>query len=140
VVKKINFIFFLINLSLKMSEALDLSRKIPSWISQDFFQSLSSSITKKCGKLLNLDISNAAKVGDNFIGAVFRVLLTFESEKISLIMKTSSESKDEAIHSYLVEEFVTKVFYTEMKMYEEVLPKVKMLWRNAGYDEELAPR
>lgn len=123
-----------------MSDVLDLSRKIPSWISLSFFQSISSSITKSDEKLRNIDISCASKVGDNFIGAIFRVLLTFESGEISLIMKTSSESKDDAIHSYLVDEFVEKVFQTEMKMYGEVLPRVKMLWKNAGYEEVLSPR
>lgn len=123
-----------------MSDVLDLSRKIPSWITENFFQSLSSSITKKAGKLQNFEISCASKVGDNFIGAIFRVLLTFEEEKISLIMKTSSESRENAIHSYLVDEFVTKVFYTEMKMYDEVLPRIKMIWKAAGYNDELSPR
>lgn len=122
-----------------MSDVLNLSRKIPSWITASFFQSLSSSITKEGGKLLNFDISCASKVGDNFIGAIFRVILTFENEKISLVMKTLSESKDETAHSYLIDELVAKLFQTEMKMYEEVLPRVKFLWEKAAYAEVLSP-
>lgn len=119
--------------------SLDLSAKIPSWISESFFQSISSSITKSGGSLKKLNITCATKIGDNFMGAVYRALLTYEREEISLIVKTLSESDDVAT-SYLVDEFVAKLFQTEMKMYEEVLPRVREMFKAAGYDGELSPR
>uniref|UniRef100_A0A336M1Q4 CSON009901 protein n=1 Tax=Culicoides sonorensis TaxID=179676 RepID=A0A336M1Q4_CULSO len=101
-----------------------------NWISNDFFQTvLSSHFHDKSVKIISHEIKPAAKKGENFASAVYRVIVTYQllnktnhNEKISLILKTHSSNG--AVQE-VIEEF--HVFERELTTYKEVLIECEKL-------------
>lgn len=120
-----------------MSDIFDLNKNIPSYLNEEFFQKI---FADKNEKILNFKIEGASKPGDNFVGAVYRITLTTSSGSHQFIAKAPSTSGHETLHSYLSNDFVDELFECEIKVYEEILPEILKLWKDAGYEDVLCPR
>lgn len=118
-----------------MGDVFDLSRNIPEFLNKTFFEKILKDV-----KILDFLVGTASKPGDNFVGAVYRVTLGTENGTKQFVVKAPSTSGHETLHSYLSNDFVDDLFKCEIKMYEDVLPKVINLWNGAGYKERWCPQ
>lgn len=113
-----------------------------NWMSDDFFETvLKSHYNTDSIKIVSTNIKPAAKKGENFASAVYRVVVTFlrkdtnNEEIISLILKTNSTN---AAVQEVIAEF--QVFEREFITYKEVLIACEQLLRDVSDTLNFSPQ
>lgn len=114
--------------------------ELNNWINNEFLSMVLDSYVGTKIKVLNYEISPAAKKGENFASTIYRIKITYEikpneSQLISLILKTNST--DDAIQE-IIEEF--QVFDRETTTYNEVLIACEKLLQNIGDTLNFSPQ
>lgn len=113
----------------------------PDWLDKNYLeQCLRSYYQDKTLKLTKMHAKPALGKGENYGGVLTRINAEFTvgnsksvSKKGHYILKTTFEGDELAIKA--MEPF--DIFNREIKIYEEVLPKLKLLLKEAGDDEQI---
>ncbi|TMW48478.1 hypothetical protein DOY81_006441 [Sarcophaga bullata] len=114
----------------------------PDWLTKDYFeQCLRDYYHDKTLKLMKMHAKPALGKGENYGGILTRVKAEFtlddgksvNRKKGGYIIKTSFEGDELAIKA--MEPY--DIFNREIEIYEKILPKLKLLLKEAGDDEQI---
>lgn len=112
----------------------------PEWLTKDYLETcLRSYYNDPKLKLVKMQAKAALGKGENYGGVLTRVKAEFKpngcsaNKKGSYIIKTSFEGDELAIKA--MEPY--DIFNREIRIYEEILPKLKLLLKEIGDDEQI---
>jgi len=125
-------------------DAFNFAKEIPSWLNQELFdKAIQSHESDPQAKVNNFDIKAATAPGENFASAVFRAVIKFTSKyskdekEVSVIIKTQPVNVDIPGMEHMKD---TRLFDTEMTVYENILDKIQELISSVGYKDVMCPK
>ncbi|XP_061393298.1 uncharacterized protein LOC133328769 [Musca vetustissima] len=112
----------------------------PQWLSREYLQEIIKDYLKDNTVLItNVDIRPATANGENYASVMSRIKISFtrkrsaKPETLSFIMKYSYEN--DPVVSKIMSGY--DIYNTEMKMYEQILPKLAEILKESGDTEKL---
>lgn len=124
-----------------MSFSEDL--KAPKWLNSNFFQQVLQEYLSDPQILVHkISFQPASKPGDHFASDMFKVTIHYDSPKddsqdLSKVVVVKTVPIEDGFKKVMVN--YDRLFRTEIRVYEQVIPAMEELLRTAGDDTKIAP-